>query len=251
MVRPLYPLKTPPGKKSSAPPVPLWRNPHLLGAAAIVLVLGTVMIYHLSRSNIINPEVTPGADDGVFSFLKPSRYFSSGAKDLQARHHQQLAKMGLATASEALSRKIEAKNMREERRIMAIQKYEASRENSVRFQQGREELRRKLDSSTSMQLKEAVVALEDSDNLGIMKLERLLEEKLLTQGAAHEDLDVIIHAYDVLAKTYESKNMTDKAKEAYVNVFKLMKKQAPDSQGPDWDNAISDVEQMVTKSPHN
>lgn len=95
------------------------------------------------------------------------------------------------------------------------------------------------------------MALEDSDNLGIMKLETLLEEKLLSHGAAHEDLDVIVFAYDSLAKVYESKNMPEKAKEAYVNVFKLMKKQAPDTQGPDWDNAIGNVEQMNVKSRGN
>jgi hypothetical protein len=184
------------------------------------------------------------------SFLKPSKYFGSGPSDLRVRQ-QQLARMGIATESAAMNRKFEAKDLREERHILAIQKYEASRETSARFQQEREELRRKLSSPTSMQLKDAVMSLEDSDNLGIMKLESLLEEKLLSQGAAREDLDVLVFAYDRLAKVYENKNMQEKAKEAYVNIFNLMKKQAPDSQGPDWDSAISNVEQLTVKSPGN
>lgn len=251
MVRPLYPLKNPPGRPGSAPAVPLWKNPHLLGAASIVLVLVVVFVWHVSRSGIINPESVPdGSGEGVFSFLKPSKYFGSKPRDLAA-HQQQLVKMGIASQSESLSRKIEAKDLREERRILAIQKYEASRETAARFQQEREDLRRRLQSPTSLQLKDAVLALEDSDNLGIMKLERLLEEKLLTQGAAGEDLDALVYAYDRLAKVYENKNMQEKAKDAYVNIFKLMKRQAPDTQGPDWDGAISSVEQLSVKSPGN
>lgn len=251
MVRPLYPLKNSPGRPNKAPAVPLWKNPHLVGAATIVLLLVVVFIWHMSSSGIINPESAPdGSGDNSFAFLKPSKYFGGKPRDLTA-HREQLVKMGIASQSEALSRKIEAKDLREERKILAIQKYEASRETATRFQQEREELRRKLQSPTSLQLKDAVLALEDSDNLGIMKLERLLEEKLLTQGAAGEDVDAIVYAYDRLAKVYENKNMQEKAKDAYVNIFKLMKRQAPDTQGPDWDSAISNVEQLSVKSPGN
>ena len=252
MVRPLYPLRNPPGKPAPTPQAPLWKNPYLVGAAVIVLALTAVFLLHLSKSTIINPEVGPGGSsgEGLFSFLKPSKYFGSKTRDLGA-HQRQLVAMGIASQSQSLNRQIEAKDLREERRILAIQKYEASRETAARFQQQREELRRKLQSPTSMQLKDAVMALEDSDNLGIMKLETLLEEKLLAQGAAGEDLDAIVYAYDRLAKVYESKNMQEKAKDAYLNVFRLMKRQAPDTQGPDWDNAISNIEQLSVKSPGN
>lgn len=253
MVRPLYPLKNQPGKKGPAePPQPAWKNPQLISAVAVVLILGVVFVYHFSRSGIIDPQANAGGtSEGLMEFLKPSKYFSNKTGDIQKNYSQQLAKMGIATQSEVLNRKVEAEDLREQRQIMSIQKYEASREASAKFQQEREELRRRLSSPTSLQLKDAVIALEDSDNLGIMKLESLLEEKLLTKGADREDLDVIVHAYDSLAKVYERKNMPEKAKEAYVNVFKLMKKQAPDSQGPDWDNAISNVEQINVKSRGN
>ena len=88
------------------------------------------------------------------------------------------------------------------------------------------------------------MAAEDSNTLGIMKLEGMLKEKLLTSGGDRADLDVYIFAYERLAKAYEKKNMEEKAKEAYLNAFKLMKVQAPESQGPDWDSAIGNVEQI-------
>ncbi len=254
MVRPLYPPRTPPGKK--APPVkpkPLWQHPQLIAAVGLIAVLFVVFMLHMSNSNVINPEAQPGAgsSDGAFSFLQSSRYFSQKPADIQNRYNQELAKMGIATETGALTKKVEAANLRDERRIRAIQKYEASRETSERFVKEREDLRRRLNSPTSQQLKGAILALEDSDNLGIMKLESLLEEKLISRGAAREDLDVLVYAYDSLARVYERKNMPEKAKEAYVNVFKLMKKQAPDSQGPDWDSAISNVEQMIVRPRSN
>ncbi len=253
MVRPLYPPRNPQGHKASPPPPPVWKNPNLQVAAAIIVLLIGVFVYHVSRSNMINPESMSGSQGsgGFMSFLKPSKYFNQKPSEIQSQYNQQLARMGIATGSEALTRKVEAADLREQRRIMTIQKYEAARETSAKFQQEREELRRRLSSPTSMQLKDAVMALEDSDNLGIMKLESLLEEKLLSRGADTSDLDVLVFAYDSLARTYERKNMPDKAKEAYVNVFKLMKKQAPDSQGPDWDNAINSVEQLSSKPRGN
>ncbi|OGK05784.1 MAG: hypothetical protein A2W80_08440 [Candidatus Riflebacteria bacterium GWC2_50_8] len=253
MVRPLYPLKTPPGQKPEKTAVPLYKNPHLMGALALVAVLLVLVVYHFSRSGVIDPDALPASSQSggsIFSFLKPTR-FSAGSRDLQTKHEQQMAKMGLATETEALSRPVEAKDLREQRRIMAIQKYEASREVADRFQQEREELRSRLNSPSSLQLKDAVMALEDSDNLGIMKLERLLEEKLHSQGASRQDMDVIVYAYDSLAKVYERKNMPEKAKDAYLNVFHLMKKQAPDSQGPDWDAAIANIEQLSSRPRGN
>lgn len=253
MVRPLYPLKNPPGKKKELPAAPLYKNPHLIGALALVVVLLVLVIYHFSSPGVIDPTALPASgssEGGMFSFLRPSR-FSAGSRDLQIKHQQQMAKMGLATESEALSQPVEAKDLREQRRIMAMQKYEATREASDRFQKEREELRRRLNSPTSLQLKDAIVALEDSDNLGIMKLERLLEEKLHSHGADRKDLDVLVFAYDALAKVYERKNMPEKAKNAYLNAFHLMKKQAPDSQGPEWDAAIGNIEQLSPRPRGN
>jgi hypothetical protein len=248
MVRPLYP----PRKKEPPPPPPLWKNPQLVGAALIVVVLAGVFVFHFYSSRVIDPDALPGekSSSGVFSFLKPSKYFKSDDKAAEIQN-QKLKEMGINESVDALKNDVKAKDLREQRRILAMRKYEAARETAEKRQQSKEELRRKLSSPTSLQLKDAIVALEASDNLGIMKLERLLEEKLMTRGANREDLDVIIFAYDSLAKVYEEKQMYDKAKEAYVNSFKLMKSKAPDSQGPDWDSAIGEVEQMNTKVRSN
>ncbi len=248
MVRPLYP----PRKKEPPPPPPLWKNPQLIGAAAIVAILAFVFVYHFFSSGVIDPQALPGgkSSSGVFSFLKPSKYFKPDGKiaDLQK---QKLTEMGINDSANALKQTVEAKDLREQRRILAMRKYEASRETADKKLQAREELRRKLDSPASRQLKEAFTALEASDNLGIMKIERLLEEKLMEKGTTRDELDVVIFAYDALGKIYEEKHMYDKAKEAYVNSFKLMKRQAPDEQGPDWDSAISNVEQLNATSRSN
>lgn len=248
MVRPLYP----PRKKMPPPAPPLWKNPQLVSAAAIVAMIAIAFVYHFFSSGIIDPEAVPGQQNssGVFSFLKPSKYFKSDKKIAEIQK-KQLGEMGINESVQALNTEVQAKDLREQRRILAMRKYEASRETAEKKQQEREELRRKLSSSTSRQLKDAIVALEASDNLGIMKLERLLEEKLLSEGAKREDLDVIIFAYDSLARVYEEKSMYDKAKEAYLSSFKLMKKRAPNEQGPDWDNAIGNVEQMNTTVRNN
>ena len=57
-------------------------------------------------------------------------------------------------------------------------------------------------------------------------------------------LNKAINKYLKLALLYVRKNELEKAKEAYLNAFKLMKVQAPESQGPDWDSAIGNVEQI-------
>ncbi|NLV93728.1 MAG: hypothetical protein GX031_04140, partial [Candidatus Riflebacteria bacterium] len=183
-------------------------------------------------------------------FSLNSKYFESGkTKDLSQIQQEKLERMGIkAESSEVLSKKLAAKDFREERRLMAISKYEAIREQADRRMREQDEKRKKYETGTSSQLKEAVMSLEDSDLLGIMRLERLLEEKLLSKGAESQDLEALVFAYTQLAKTYEKKQMQDKAKDAYINAFKLMKKQAPETQGPDWDNAIRNVEQMNAKS---
>lgn len=244
MVRPLYP----PRKKAPPPPPPLWKNPQLVGATAIILVLVVVFVYHFYSSRIINPQALPGGEqesEGLFSFLEPSQYFKANSKvaDLQK---EKLQKMGIKESSEALSGEVEAKDLREQRRILAMRKYEAARETAEHRRREREKLVNRLNSKTSQELKRAVVALEASDNLGIMKLETLLEEKLMEKGAKSEDLDVIIYAYNSLAKVYEKKRMLDKAKNAYVSAFKLMKRRAPADEEPEWNAAIDEVEQMQT-----
>ncbi len=257
MVKPLYPLSdiSPDQRKRMKDAekarkeyiLSLCKNPYIISVVSIVLVLVIVIIVHSSgTSNKLDTSADlSNGNDGSFSFLKPSKYFSSSkTKDIGAAQKEQLKQMGIDDHVESMGIKVEAKNLREERKILAMRKYEASRQTAERRIKEKEEHRQKLNSATSLQLKDAVMAAEDSGTLGIMKLEGLLKEKLLTSGGDRADLDVYIFAYERLAKAYENKNMEEKAKEAYLNAFKLMKVQAPESQGPDWDNAISNVEQL-------
>ncbi len=258
MVKPLYPLSdiSPDKRKRMKDAekarkeyiIQLCKNPYLISVVSVVIVLVVVIIVHSYRaSNKLDASanLSNNKNDGAFSFLKPSKYFSSSkTKDIGAAQKEQLKQMGIDDKVESMGIKVEAKNLREERKILAMRKYEASRQTAERRLKDREEHRQKLNSSTSLQLKDAVMAAEDSGTLGIMKLEGLLKEKLLTSGGDSAELDVYIFAYERLAKAYEKKNMEEKAKEAYLNAFKLMKVQAPDSQGPDWDNAIGNVEQI-------
>ena len=257
MVKPLYPLSdiSPDQRKRMKDAekarkeyiLSLCKNPYLISVVSVILVLIIVVVIHSSRSsNKLDTSANlSNKGESSFSFLKPSKYFSSSkTKDIGAEQKEQLKQMGIDDHVESMGIKVEAKNLREERKILAMRKYEASRQTAERRIKEKEEHRQKLNSSTSLQLKDAVMAAEDSNTLGIMKLEGLLKEKLLTSGGDRADLDVYIFAYERLAKAYENKNMEEKAKEAYLNAFKLMKVQAPESQGSDWDNAIGNVEQI-------
>lgn len=256
MVRPLYPLrpKAPAPKKNEFPP--WWKSPHLIAVAVILLVVGSLFFFHgRSGSKVLDPEALPGAQQqeagGLLSFINRSKYFQQKATDISAQNKDKLSRLGIATDSQVLSQPVEATNLREQRRILAIQKHEAARESAGRREREREELMTKLSTPTSMQLKEAVKGLENSDTLGIMRLERLLEERLLREGGDSRDLDVLIYAYDVLANTYVERGMPDRAKEAYVNAFRLMKSRAPEGQAPGWEKAITTVEQMKTPARSN
>ena len=132
--------------------------------------------------------------------------------------------------------------------MLAIRKYEATRQTAERRARDKEESRQKLNSNTSLRLKEAIMATEDSNMLGLMKLEGFLDDSLRNTGGDSSDVDLYIIAYEHLAKAYQKNNREETAKEAYMNAFKLMKSQAPDTQASDWDNAISNIEQIRAKS---
>lgn len=264
MVKPLYPLSdiSPEKRKKQkeaekakqearkAYIVSLCKNPYIISFVAIILVLIVVVSIHSSRSSkVLDASAGPGGQkEGALSFLKSSKYFSSKTKDIGAAQKEQLKEMGIDDRVESMGMKVEAKDLREERKLLAMRKYEASRETAERRVKERQEKKEKLQSATALQLKEAVMAVEDSDSpLGIYRLETLLDEKLRQTGGDSQDADVLIFACDRLARAYQKRNMDAKAKEAYINAFKLMKSQAPESQGPDWDNAINTVEQIQAR----
>ncbi len=265
MVKPLYPLSdiTPDRRKKLKDAekakkqakkeyvLQLVKNPYLISVVVIIVVLILVVTIHSKKSsNTLNASATVSGkkEDSSFS-LKLSKVFSTGkTKDIGVAQKEQLKQMGIDEKAETFGIKIQAKNLREERKMLAIRKYEATRQTAERRARDKEESRQKLNSNTSLRLKEAIMATEDSNMLGLMKLEGFLDDSLRNTGGDSSDVDLYIIAYEHLAKAYQKNNREEKAKEAYMNAFKLMKSQAPDTQASDWDNAISNIEQIRAKS---
>lgn len=267
MVKPLYPLsdispekrkRLKDAEKAKAKAkkeyiLQLCKNPYLISVILIVIVLASVLVIHSKRSsNTLNasaPISSNGSGDESSFSWKLSNVFTSGkTKDIGVSQKEQLKQMGIDDKAESLEVKIEAKNLREERKILAMRKYEASRQTAERRAREKEEQRQKLMSNTSQRLKEAIMAAEDSNMLGLMKLEGFLDDSLRNTGGENSNIDLYIIAYEHLAKAYQRNNREEKAKEAYLNAFKLMKSQAPESQASDWDNAISNIEQIRAKT---
>ena len=227
----------------------LVKNPYLVSVVLVLFILFIVVVIHSSRKNVLDTSasVTGKKDNSSFSWKLSNVFSSDKTKDIGATQKEQLKKMGIDDNVDSFGVKVEAKNLREERKILAMRKYEASRQTAERRVREQEERRQRLNSNKSLRLKEAVMAAEDSNILGIMKLESFLDDALRNSGGDSADLDLYIVAYEHLAKVYQKNNREEKAKEAYVNAFRLMKSQAPDSQAPDWDSAISSVEQLNAK----
>ncbi|RCK74616.1 MAG: hypothetical protein OZSIB_0103 [Candidatus Ozemobacter sibiricus] len=249
MVRPLYPRPKP----EPAPEPPWWKSPSILGAGVGILALAVVAVVHFGTGpGVIDPGAGPGSgaarDGGWFSFLKPSRYIRPKPIDVIAE--EEWRELGLASGTVAPPA-LKAENYREKRRLYAFQKYETVRQLAREKENERTEFERRRSTPTAMTLKEAVSALEDSDNLGIMKLESLLKEELQKQGAKSENLDILIFAFQNLGDTYTRKNMKQKAKEAYLNAFRLLKEKAPSEEGAQWDAAMAEIEKLDATTPGN
>ncbi len=231
----------------------IWQNPHFLTGASIAVVFLMAAIIHFSFGKKLDPTASSTSKKG---FAMNSRFFSDGkAKDLSEIQKKKLEEIGLKTEDIAknneesvLKKQIKAKNFQEQRRIMAMSKYEAIRERAESRERLKAENRKKYETGTAAQLKEAVTSLKDNDLLGLLKLENMLEERYKRSGADSQDLDSLVFAYTQLAKTYEKKQMQDKAKEAYIHAFELMKIQAPAEQEPKWNESINKIQQIPAKA---
>lgn len=245
MAQPLYPLRSKPQKKPEAKNK-LWKNPYILGTVAIIIVMSGMFFNHLrSRRNVINPDSAPtraSAEEsrGLFSFMNRSRHFQSEAANIESRNR--LARFGIATDTDALSIAPKVADLREQRRAEAIQKHLAAREDADRHTRRREEHLARLSTPFARQLETAVTSLNTSDRLGIMQLERILEERSNQPGIT-EDADAIIMGYTSLAEAYVERNMPEQARAAYINAFRIIKQQAPAEQRPEWQKSITAIEE--------
>ncbi|HEY9072267.1 MAG TPA: hypothetical protein VIV61_18545 [Candidatus Ozemobacteraceae bacterium] len=259
MVRPLYPPRRKTGHEEP-PAAPWWKSPQILLAGVCVLVVGGVTVYHfggfagipgLPSSNTISDTTPSGSRGGYFSFLKGSNLWKKTSTSIDM-HEDELADLGLSTDTArtfAAAGKVD--NYRDQRRRFAIEKYEGSRRLAEEHMKEREEFQRQRSSPVALELKDAIEALDASDNLGVLKLEGLLQEQLLKTGGKRENLDILVYAFQSLGDVYARKNMQKKAKESYLAAFQLMKEQAPAEQGPEWDRVISEVQRLEAKEAGN
>ncbi|NLI76037.1 MAG: hypothetical protein GX442_06285 [Candidatus Riflebacteria bacterium] len=251
MVRPLYPR--PKNKPEATPETPWWKNPSLLLAGLGVLSLVLVTVFHFGASGrAIDPTATPATrkdDGGWFSFLRPSKLFRP--KNIQVIEAEEWANLDLGSGPVEAVAGLKAENFREKRRLYAFQKYEAARQLAREKEDEKAEFYRRRSTPTAQNLREALAALEDSDNLGIMKLETLLNNELLKSGGKSENLDILIFAFQNLGDSYVRKNMKKQAKDAYLNAFRLIKEKAPSEEGANWDGVIAEVEKLDATTPGN
>jgi len=244
MARPLSPRRKPNPEQSDPA---LWRNPYLLLAGLGALALSGVTVYHFAiRSNVISDQTGSGGSGfslfgrGVFS-SKPS--LELGGDDLE--------KMGISSGSRKAFIGVQAENFREKRRLFALQKYEGIRTQADERRKLMVESQLARSTGFGAELKSAFSSLQDADNLGIMKIENLLQVEVKKGGMGAEKLDMMIHAYQTLAETYARKQMKEKARGAYMNVLRLMKERAPAEQEAQFNDAIGQVEAVRVTAPDN
>ncbi len=258
MVRPLYPPRRKNQQENNQLP-PWWKSSYIWLAGLCIAAVGGVTVYHftgggvpgLSSGTISDSTPSGKGDGGYFSFLKGSNLWRKTSNSLDT-NADELAELGLPSETvKAFAVDPKADNYREQRRRYAMEKYEAGRSLADEHEKERESFQRQRSSPVALELKDAITALDASDNLGVLKLEGLLQEQLLKTGGKRENLDILVYAFQNLGDVYTRKNMKLKAKESYLSAFQLMKEQAPAEQGPEWDRVIAEVGRLEAKEGGN
>ncbi|NLM16736.1 MAG: hypothetical protein GX221_03335 [Candidatus Riflebacteria bacterium] len=204
----------------------IYKNPHVIMVFLTILALIGVVIYHFATydNKILK------SDKGEKISFTQSRHFKEKQEEIYTAQQKRLIEqMDISANAEVLSPKaaadIKIENIKEQRQLVNIRKYEAIRYTMEERNQEREARRKHLESPQAARLKDAVMALEDSETLGILKLESFIKDK--GYSATPEEAELVIYAYDKLAKAYMDKNLPSKAKETYSDMLQLMKKNAP------------------------
>jgi len=243
MPRPLYPRKKP--GPDQHPDVPLWRHTSLQLAFLGVVGLAGVFVYHFflaPPSLSSDPSGTGASGGGFFSAIQKTLFKPKASLELD---NAEMNALGIASSSTRSFAGAKAENFREKRRLSALQKYEGIRQQGDERRQRLNDLRTQRNSGVGLELKEALQSLQDADNLGIMKLESLLQRESHPGGHTEgEKLDVLIFAWQNLAEAYSQKQMKEKAKDAYLNMVRLMKERAPADQEPQFNDAIARIGQL-------
>ncbi|MBF0545454.1 MAG: hypothetical protein HQM08_13520 [Candidatus Riflebacteria bacterium] len=226
-----------------------WRSPYIIGSGIGILVLVGIFFYHFFiAAPVISDKPTGGESDGFFGFLKKGLFAKKPPIDMS---NEELDALGIATASRKAFTGAAPENYRDQRRIFALQKIESIRhQNDERFRENALRVEQRSKGS-GLELKEAVESMEDSESLGIMKLESLVQRESNQEGISNEKVEMLIYACQMLGDAYAKKQMKEKSRDVYLTMFKLLKERAPEEQGPQHLQAISEFEKSSTTSGGN
>ncbi|MBF0410671.1 MAG: hypothetical protein HQM10_25225 [Candidatus Riflebacteria bacterium] len=226
-------------KKDTENEPSLWFNPYMIAVVILTLLLIGVIVYHFFLSTPVIDQKPAGQNDGFFSFLKTGLFARKTPTDISIEEYDSI---GISSDSIKAFAGVKAENFRDKRRIFALQKVEAIRMQNEESRRQIAERNEQRSRGTSLELKEAVEALNDSESLGIMKLESIIQRELSKEEANTEKIDVLIFACQILAENYSKKQMQEKAKDTYLNMLRLLKERAPAEQGQHFDGAIAELQ---------
>ncbi|MBF0500790.1 MAG: hypothetical protein HQM09_11700 [Candidatus Riflebacteria bacterium] len=247
MARPLYPRKK---KSPEEPEAPLWQNPYLvLSGVSIFALIGVACYHFIIAPSTISDRTGATEKTGLFSFFGHTMFSKNQPLDLG---NEEMESLGISSSSRKAFAGVHAENYREMRRLASMQKYEGIRLQCDERRQMLADAALKRNNGVGVEFKAAIAALQETDNLGIMKLENLLQSETAKGDMSSEKLDVIIYAYQTLGETYTKKQMKEKAKSSYLNMLRLMKERAPQEQEAQFSEAVAKVEELrVTTAPGN
>ncbi len=206
-------------------------------AAAFLGAVG----HHLFISRGSVRDTTADSKPGFFKSLGKSIFSNKISLDVAS---EEMDALGISSESRRVFAGMKAEDQREKRRLYALQKYEGGRQQAEQRRQMLIDEQMKRNTEAGKTLRDAIQDLLEADNLGIMRIESMLNAEMAKGGARQENMDTLIFAYQMLGDAYSKKNMKGKARDAYLNYFRLMKERAPVEQEPEWNNAMSEFEKL-------
>lgn len=199
---------------------PLWKNPYIFGIALSTLVLLVVFSYHFLREeSVLIDKPSSSGKTSLFSSLFGKSYTSS--KEPLELSEEEMDIIGIPKEQRKSFMALKPENFREKRRLFAMNKHQEIQKLGEERHQAIVLINEQRNSRVGQGLRDAIAAINESDNLGIMKLEGLLTNEMANPKT--ENSDSIIVGFISLGDVYAKKGMKQKAREAYLNALKLMK----------------------------
>lgn len=232
-----------------------WLSPYLIGAFFGVFALTSVTFYHFFYAGSVVEDRT-GVTQSAGSQIKTAVASFFGRTVFSQKPTTDLAKdeidaLGISPETQKQFEGAAPENYREKRRLYAMQKYAGARKIADERHRILSEEAAHRNTPAAAELKDAIESVQDSENLGLMKLESFVSTQINNKSYDRNSIDTVIFACQNLTEIYVRKNMKDKAKESYLNYLRLMKEKAPEDQGQGADQAISEVEKINVTATGN